>query len=77
MGLSLDLCSASQIPHTCLYLHPKPFWPPASLITSAYLLEGLWMLEKSYLPHPIPRTSCSNTMWNSEAPYEAGLLSKL
>lgn len=75
--LPLVLCSASQMPHAYLYLDPKPFWPPASLITSAYLLMGLWMLEKSYLPHSMPRTYCSNTMWNSEAPYKVGLLPKL
>ena len=75
--LPLDLCSASQMPHACLYLDPKPFWSPASLTTSAYLLMGLWMLEKSYLSHPIPRTYCSNTIWNSEAPYKVGLLPKL
>ena len=34
-GLLLDLCSASQLPHACLYLYPKP---SGHLLLSSLLL---------------------------------------
>lgn len=50
---------------------------PLTTFSHCFCLPPGGIMEKSYLPHGLPRTGRSSTILNSEAPSETGLLSNL